>query len=128
SLPEEIGGVRNWDYRYCWLRDAALTATALVELGSTAEAYSLLGYIDRLAEAEQGAERLRPLYSVMGGDAGTEAVIDAVPGYAGSRPVRVGNAAAQQVQLDVFGPMVELAYEYAVAGGNLTETHHLLVE
>ena len=64
----------------------------------------------------------------MGGDAGTEAVIEAVPGYAGSRPVRVGNAAAQQVQLDVFGPIVELAYELAVAGGNVTETHHLLVE
>ncbi|MDX6562553.1 MAG: hypothetical protein QOD65_2367, partial [Gaiellales bacterium] len=128
SLPEEIGGVRNWDYRYCWLRDAALTALALVELGSTGEAEALLGYIDRLEQAEHGAERLRPLYSVMGGDAGTEAVIDAVPGYAGSRPVRVGNAAAQQVQLDVFGPIVELAYEVAVAGGNLTEAHHLLVE
>ncbi len=128
SLPEEIGGVRNWDYRYCWLRDAALTALALVELGSNGEADSLLGYIERLAKAEQGAERLRPLYSVLGGDAGTEAVIDAVPGYAGSRPVRVGNAAAQQVQLDVFGPIVELAYAVAVAGGKLSEAHHLLVE
>jgi GH15 family glucan-1,4-alpha-glucosidase len=128
SLPEEIGGVRNWDYRYCWLRDAAVTAIALVELGSTAEADALLGYIERLAEAEHGAERLRPLYSVPGGDAGTEAVIDAVPGYAGSRPVRVGNAAAQQVQLDVFGPIVELAYEVAVAGGKLSEPHHVLVE
>ena len=128
SLPEEIGGVRNWDYRYCWLRDAAVTAIALVELGSTGEADALLGYIERLAEAEHGAERLRPLYSVLGGDAGTEAVIDAVPGYAGSRPVRVGNAAAQQVQLDVFGPIVELAYEVAVADGKLSEPHHLLVE
>jgi trehalose-phosphatase len=128
SLPEEIGGVRNWDYRYCWLRDAAITATALVELGSLGEANALLGYIERLALAEHGAERLRPLYSVTGGDAGTEAVIDAVPGYAGSRPVRVGNAAAQQVQLDVFGPVVELAYEVAVAGGRLAESHHLLVE
>ncbi len=128
SLPEEIGGVRNWDYRYCWLRDAAITAMALVELGSMAEADDLLGYIERLAAAEHGAERLRPLYSVLGGDAGTEAVIDAVPGYAGSRPVRVGNAAAQQVQLDVFGPIVELAYTVAVAGGRLSEAHHVLVE
>jgi trehalose-phosphatase len=128
SLPEEIGGVRNWDYRYCWLRDAAVTAMALVELGSMAEADALLGYIERLAKAEHGAERLRPLYSVLGGDAGTEAVIDAVPGYAGSRPVRVGNAAAQQVQLDVFGPIVELAYGVAVAGGQLSEAHHVLVE
>jgi trehalose 6-phosphate phosphatase len=128
SLPEEIGGVRNWDYRYCWLRDAAVTAMALVELGSTAEADALLSYIERLAQAEQGAERLRPLYSVLGGDAGTEAVIDAVPGYAGSRPVRVGNAAAQQVQLDVFGPIVELAYAVALAGGRLSESHHALVE
>jgi trehalose 6-phosphate phosphatase len=128
SLPEEIGGVRNWDYRYCWLRDAALTALALVELGSNDEAYALLGYIERLAEVERGAERLRPLYSVLGGDALTEGVIDAVPGYAGSRPVRVGNAAAQQVQLDVFGPIVELAYEVAVTGGKLSDSHHLLVE
>jgi len=128
SLPEEIGGVRNWDYRYCWLRDAAVTALALVDLGSTAEADALLGYIERLALAEQGAERLRPLYSVLGGDAGTEAVIDAVPGYAGSRPVRVGNAAAQQVQLDVFGPIVDLAYAVAVAGGRLSEAHYVLVE
>jgi trehalose 6-phosphate phosphatase len=128
SLPEEIGGVRNWDYRYCWLRDAAVTALALVELGSTSEAYPLLGYIERLAHAEHGAERLRPLYSVLGGDAGTEGVIDAVPGYAGSRPVRVGNAAAQQVQLDVFGPIVELAYAVAVADGHLSESNHLLVE
>ena len=79
-------------------------------------------------QAEHGAERLRPLYSVLGGDAGTEGVIDAVPGYAGSRPVRVGNAAAQQVQLDVFGPIVELAYAVAVADGNLSESNHLLVE
>ncbi|HET6173823.1 MAG TPA: trehalose-phosphatase [Gaiellales bacterium] len=128
SLPEELGGVRNWDYRYCWLRDAALTALALVELGSMGEADALLGYIERLAHIERGAERLRPLYSVLGGDAGTEAVIDAVPGYAGSRPVRVGNAASQQVQLDVFGPIVELAYEVAVAGGTLSESHHVLVE
>jgi GH15 family glucan-1,4-alpha-glucosidase len=128
SLPEEIGGVRNWDYRYCWLRDAAVTALALVDLGSNAEADALLSYIERLAEAEHGAERLRPLYSVLGGDAGTEATIDAVPGYAGSRPVRVGNAAAQQVQLDVFGPVVELAYAVAVAGGRLSEAHHVLVE
>jgi trehalose 6-phosphate phosphatase len=128
SLPEEIGGVRNWDYRYCWLRDAAITAMALVDLGSSAEADALLGYIERLAQAEHGAERLRPLYSVLGGDAGTEAVIDAVPGYAGSRPVRVGNAAAQQVQLDVFGPIVDLAYAVAVAGGKLSEAHHVLVE
>ena len=128
SLPEEIGGVRNWDYRYCWLRDATLTALALVELGSSAEATALLSYVEQLAKVEQGADRLRPLYSVLGGDAGTEAVIDAVPGYAGSRPVRVGNAAAQQVQLDVFGPIVELAYAVAVAGGRLSERHHLLVE
>jgi len=128
SLPEEIGGVRNWDYRYCWLRDAAMTAMALVELGSNDEAYALLGYIERLAEVERSAERLRPLYSVLGGDAATEGVIDAVPGYAGSRPVRVGNAAAQQVQLDVFGPIVELAYEVAVAGGRLSDSHFLLVE
>ncbi|OYD67939.1 trehalose-phosphatase [Rhodococcus sp. OK302] len=108
SLPEEIGGVRNWDYRYCWLRDAALTATALVSVGSTAEAENYLDWVHRVLETLPGPERLHPLYTLHGTSLPPEAVIDSLPGYAGSRPVRVGNAANQQVQLDVFGPIVEL--------------------
>ncbi|MGL4306982.1 MAG: trehalose-phosphatase [Mycobacteriaceae bacterium] len=108
SLPEDIGGVRNWDYRYCWLRDAALTASALVSLGSLSEAENYLNWVHRVLTTVPGPERLHPLYTLAGGSLPPEAVIDSLPGYAGSRPVRVGNAANQQVQLDVFGPIVDL--------------------
>jgi len=109
SLPEWIGGVRNWDYRYCWLRDAAMTAHALVELGSTDEAERLLGWLNRVAANTGGhPERIHPLYALDGDELGAEAVIDTLSGYAGSRPVRVGNAASHQVQLDVFGPVTDL--------------------
>ncbi|MEV0034166.1 trehalose-phosphatase [Nocardia sp. NPDC050793] len=108
SLPEDIGGIRNWDYRYCWLRDAALTAQALVSLGSLAEAEQFLGWVHRVLETLPGPERLHPLYTIYGETLPPEAVIDQLPGYAGSRPVRVGNAANMQVQLDVFGPIVDL--------------------
>lgn len=113
SLPEEIGGVRNWDYRYCWLRDAALTASALVSLGSTAEAEAYLGWVHDVLATVPGPERLHPLYTLWGQTLPPEAVIDVLPGYAGSRPVRVGNAANQQVQLDVFGPIVDLIHTLA---------------
>ncbi|GAB2933728.1 trehalose-phosphatase [Rhodococcus aerolatus] len=115
SLPEEIGGVRNWDYRYCWLRDAALTAQGLVTTGSTAEAEGFLAWVHGVLETLPGPERLHPLYTLAGGGLPPEAVIDSLPGYAGSRPVRVGNAANQQVQLDVFGPVVDLVATLADA-------------
>ncbi len=108
SLPEDIGGVRNWDYRYCWLRDASLTAQALVSLGSLHEAEKFLDWVHRVLETLPGPERLHPLYTLYGETLPPEAVIDQLPGYAGSRPVRVGNAANMQVQLDVFGPIVDL--------------------
>ena len=109
SLPETIGGVRNWDYRYCWLRDGSMTARALVDLGSTEEAEALLAWTKRVVEATGGhPERLHPLYTVDGSEVGSEAVIDRLPGYAGSRPVRVGNLATGQVQLDVFGPVADI--------------------
>ncbi|GGC74386.1 trehalose-phosphatase [Hoyosella rhizosphaerae] len=111
SLPEEIGGVRNWDYRYCWLRDAAMTASALVALGSTNEAEAFLEWVHRVLDTVPGPERLHPLYTLHGVALPPEAVIDSLPGYAGSRPVRVSNAANNQVQLDVFGPVVELIHD-----------------
>ena len=111
SLPEEIGGVRNWDYRFCWIRDAALTASALVSLGSTAEAEGYLSWLHAVIERMHGPERLQPLYTLKGLQLPPEAVIDSLPGYAGSRPVRVGNAASAQVQLDVFGPVVQLIWD-----------------
>ncbi len=109
SLPEEMSGSRNWDYRYCWLRDAAMSAKALVDLGSTEEAESLIRWTLKISDATDGhPERLHPLYTLDGNELGPEAVIDSLPGYAGSRPVRIGNAANGQVQLDVFGPVADL--------------------
>lgn len=127
SLPEAIGGVRNWDYRHCWLRDAALTAQALVSLGSAAEASAYLGWVHRVLSTVGSPERLHPVYSLDGGSPGSEAVIDTLPGYAGSRPVRVGNLAERQVQLDVFGPIVELIEALASHRGHLEDADWNLV-
>jgi trehalose-phosphatase len=120
SLPEEIGGLRNWDYRYCWLRDAAMSAHALVQLGSGEEAEGLLAWTTRIIEGTAGhPERLHPLYTVDGLELGAEAVIETLPGYAGSRPVRIGNAANRQVQLDVFGPIADLIAALADLRGGM---------
>ncbi|TWP51135.1 trehalose-phosphatase [Lentzea tibetensis] len=128
SLPEELGGIRNWDYRYCWLRDGALTAQALVSVGSFAEAEAFLGWIHGVLATLPGPERLHPLYTLHGTMLGAEAVIDTLPGYAGSRPVRVGNLANQQVQLDVFGPVVDLVVSLANARGSLTDADWTMVQ
>ena len=121
SLPEGMGGVRNWDYRYCWVRDAALAAKALVDLGSTEEAQAFLVWLHLVLADVAAPERLHPLYTVHGKPLGSEAVIDALPGYGGSRPVRVGNAAQSQVQLDVFGPVVDLIATLVRVRGRATE-------
>ncbi len=108
SLPEHLGGQRNWDYRYCWPRDAAMAAAALVRLGNTGTAMRFLDWLARVLDGCESPGRLRPIYAVDGRDLGPEAEIGGVHGYGGSRPVRVGNAAALQVQLDVFGPIADL--------------------
>jgi trehalose-phosphatase len=122
SLPEVLGGVRNWDYRYCWLRDAAMTARALADLGTLDEAAAFLRWVDARVEQTDGhPERLHPLYTVDGRVLGPEAVLDSLPGYSGSRPVRVGNAANRQLQLDVFGPIADLIAVVADARGGTTD-------
>jgi trehalose-phosphatase len=129
SLPEELGGVRNWDYRYCWLRDAAMTARALVDLGSIDEAEGFLRWVDGCVERTGGhPERLHPLYTVDGYELGAEAVIDTLPGYAGSRPVRVGNLANHQLQLDVFGPIADLLAAVADLRGWVRDTEWRVLE
>jgi trehalose-phosphatase len=129
SLPEELGGVRNWDYRYCWLRDAAMTARQLVDLGSLAEAEALLRWVDGCVDRTGGhPERLHPLYGIDGLPLGPEAVIDTLPGYAGSRPVRVGNAADAQLQLDVFGPIADLLAAVVERRGRVYEEEWRVLE
>jgi GH15 family glucan-1,4-alpha-glucosidase len=128
SLPEHIGGVRNWDYRYCWLRDAAMSASALVKLGSVGEAMAYLDWVLGVVSHSDSPELLMPLYAVTGEALGPEAEIGDLPGYRGSRPVRVGNAAARQVQIDVFGPIVELVRDLMHRDAALSSEHWRLVE
>ncbi len=128
SLPEHLGGVRNWDYRYCWLRDGALSASALANLNSHAEGMAYLDWVLGILETRSDPERLAPLYNVTGRHLPPEAEIAELPGYGGSRPVRVGNAADGQVQLDVFGPVVDLVHQLLSRGEALSAEHWRLVE
>jgi len=108
SLPEEIGGVRNWDYRFVWLRDASLTLDALMIGGYVREASD---FRDWLVRAIAGApEDLQIMYDVAGGRRLTEFELGWLPGYEGSKPVRVGNAASGQFQLDVYGEFISCMY------------------
>jgi GH15 family glucan-1,4-alpha-glucosidase len=104
SLPEDFGGERNWDYRYCWLRDAALTISTLIEAGATDEARFWRDWLLR-AVAGDPAD-LQIMYAVDGARRLTEVTLDHLPGYAGSRPVRIGNAAVEQRQTDVIGEVM----------------------
>jgi GH15 family glucan-1,4-alpha-glucosidase len=105
SLPEHIGGVRNWDYRYCWLRDATFTLTALLQCGYTAEAKAWREWLLR-AVAGKGSE-LRIMYGVGGERRLPEMELPWLPGYENSPPVRIGNGAYDQFQLDVFGETMD---------------------
>jgi GH15 family glucan-1,4-alpha-glucosidase len=109
SLPEEVGGERNWDYRYCWLRDSTLTLFALMEAGYTDEAKA---WRDWLLNAVAGSpERMQIMYGVAGERRLTEFELPELPGYQGSSPVRIGNAASEQLQLDVYGEVVDSFYQ-----------------
>jgi GH15 family glucan-1,4-alpha-glucosidase len=105
SIPEAAGSGRNWDYRYCWLRDASFVINALNRLGATQTMERYLSYILNLI-AEGDAASLQPLYGVTGARDATERIIDTLPGYRGMGPVRAGNAAALQVQHDVYGAAI----------------------
>jgi len=128
SLPEHIGGVRNWDYRFCWLRDGAMTAASLVRLGSIAEAMQHLDWVLGVLDHCPSPERLAPVYTLTGEVLGPEAEIAELSGYRGSRPVRVGNMASSQVQLDVFGPIVELVALLVELDAPVSSQHWRLVE
>jgi GH15 family glucan-1,4-alpha-glucosidase len=115
SLPEKLGGVRNWDYRYCWLRDSAFTLRALFALGYREEGDAFLHWImhaTRLTWPE-----LQVLYTVFGESNIPERELTHLEGYAGSRPVRVGNDAHGQLQLDVYGEVIDAAARFARTGG-----------
>jgi len=115
SLPEQVGGGRNWDYRFVWVRDAAFSLYALLRLGFTEEAMAFLGWLsDRLTEVDPerdgDAGPLQPIYGIDGRRDLPEFTLEHLSGYRGSRPVRIGNGAADQLQLDVYGELVDSMY------------------
>jgi GH15 family glucan-1,4-alpha-glucosidase len=114
SLPEHVGGERNWDYRYTWIRDAAFSLYALLRLGFHEEAEAFMGWLgDRYRERRGRADGpLQIMYGIDGRADLTEQTLDHFEGYAGSRPVRVGNAAAGQLQLDIYGELIDSVYLY----------------
>ena len=109
SLPEQLGGTRNWDYRFCWLRDATLTLLALMDAGYYDEAGAWRDWLLRVAAGSPG--QLQIMYGVAGERLLREWEVEWLPGYAGSRPVRVGNAAHGQLQLDVYGEVLDALYQ-----------------
>jgi GH15 family glucan-1,4-alpha-glucosidase len=109
SLPESPGGERNWDYRYCWLRDAALTLLALVHAGYRKEASAWRAWLVRAAAGDP--DEIQIVYGVAGERRLPEWVVEWLPGFEDSRPVRVGNAAAEQEQLDVYGEVMDAMYQ-----------------
>lgn len=112
SLPEAIGGNRNWDYRYTWIRDSSFTLYSLLTLGFTQEAEAFMKWLDaRCHELKEGGT-LQPMYGIDGEQKLTEIELNHLEGYRGSRPVRIGNGAYTQNQLDIYGEMMDAIYIY----------------
>ena len=114
SLPERIGGERNWDYRYCWLRDATFTLYALLHAGFKDEAGAWRDWLLRAVGGDPANVQI--LYGVGGQRRVPEQVLDWLPGYAGSSPVRIGNAAHEQFQLDVYGEVMDVLHQARLQG------------
>src|SRR5215211_2752587 len=112
SLPEQLGGERNWDYRFTWIRDAAFSVYALLRLGFTEEAEAFMAWLDDRLNATMGGESgpLQIMYGIDGRPDLEEVVLDHLEGYEGSGPVRIGNSAATQRQLDIYGEMIDSVY------------------
>jgi GH15 family glucan-1,4-alpha-glucosidase len=108
SLPEDIGGMRNWDYRYCWLRDSALALEALLAAGYAEEATAFRDFLLRAGTGDPS--KIQIMYGIGGERRLSEFEVPELPGYEGSRPVRIGNAASEQFQLDVYGEVVAVGY------------------
>lgn len=110
GLPEAIDGERNWDYRYTWVRDAGFTLYGLIRVGFTQEAKRFMDFLERRCHELEEDGSLQPLYSIEGDHRITEEILSHLDGYMGSKPVRVGNAAYSQFQLDIYGALMDAVY------------------
>lgn len=110
GLPEHVGGVRNWDYRYTWLRDAAFTVYAFLRIGFTEEAGAFMNWLEARCHDRDADGSLQIVYGIDGRKGLPESTLDHLEGYRGSAPVRVGNAAADQLQLDIYGELMDAVY------------------
>ncbi len=126
SLPEEIGGERNWDYRFTWLRDASLTLNAFSALGHKEEAISFMKWL--LNVCDKCGPKAQILYDIDFEDPLDERTLDHLEGYRKSQPVRIGNAAYNQRQLDIFGEVLDAAYNYVKIGGYIGNKDWVLLE
>jgi GH15 family glucan-1,4-alpha-glucosidase len=120
SLPEVAGGVRNWDYRYTWIRDAAFTLYGLLRIGLTEEAANFMDWIDARCHELAPDGSLQIMYGIDGRHALTEETLDHLEGYKGSRPVRIGNGAYDQLQLDIYGELMDSVYLYNKYGSPIS--------
>jgi GH15 family glucan-1,4-alpha-glucosidase len=121
SLPEEIGGVRNWDYRFCWVRDSAMIAQAFATLGHLDDGVSFLSFLERAAAQHRDPARIQIMYGLRGELHLPELTLGHLDGYRHSRPVRIGNLAAHQRQLDVYGELLEAAFDLQAIGAPIEE-------
>ncbi len=126
SLPEEIGGERNWDYRYAWLRDASLTLNAFIHLGHKDEGAAFMGWL--LNVCDKCGAKAQILYDIDFHDPQEETNLGHLSGYCNSSPVRIGNGAYAQLQLDVFGEVLEAAHNYVSIGGYVSPKTWRLLE
>ena len=120
SLPEELGGERNWDYRYTWIRDAAFTLYGLLRIGFTDEAAGFMKWIEARAGELNPDGSLQIMYGIDGRHQLTEESLDHLEGYKGSRPVRIGNGAYGQLQLDIYGELMDSVYLYNKYGAPIS--------
>jgi GH15 family glucan-1,4-alpha-glucosidase len=120
SLPESVGGERNWDYRYTWLRDAAFTLYALLRIGFHEEAGQFMRWLEARCREAGPDGSLQIMYGIDGRHTLTEETLDHLEGYRGSRPVRIGNGAYNQVQLDIYGELIDAVYLYNKHGAPIS--------
>ena len=120
SLPEDIGGVRNWDYRYTWIRDASFSLYGLLRLGFTEEAAAFMGWLEQRCHERSPDGGLQIMYGLHGEHDLPEYTLDHLEGYRQSKPVRVGNGAATQLQLDIYGELMDSVYLYNKYGAPIS--------